>query len=33
MLLGGAGLASTFITLGLIDEYHLIVNPLVTGGR
>lgn len=32
VLLGGAGLASTFVNLGLIDEYHLIVNPLVLGG-
>lgn len=32
VLLGGAGLASTFMNLGLIDEYHLIVNPLVLGG-
>lgn len=32
VLLGGAGLASTFMHLGLIDEYHLIVNPLVLGG-
>jgi dihydrofolate reductase len=32
VLLGGAGLASTFINLGLIDEYHLIVNPLILGG-
>lgn len=33
VLLGGAGLASTFMNLGLIDEYHLIVNPIVLGGR
>jgi dihydrofolate reductase len=32
VLLGGAGLVSTFVNLGLIDEYHLIVNPLVLGG-
>lgn len=32
ILLGGAGLASTFVNLGLIDEYHLIMNPLVLGG-
>ena len=32
VLLGGAGIASTFINLGLIDEYHLIVSPLVLGG-
>jgi dihydrofolate reductase len=32
VLLGGAGLVSTFVNLGLIDEYHLIVNPLILGG-
>ena len=32
VILGGAGLVSTFMNLGLIDEYHLIVNPLVLGG-
>jgi dihydrofolate reductase len=32
VLLGGAGLASSFMNLGLIDEYHLIVNPLILGG-
>jgi dihydrofolate reductase len=32
VLLGGAGLVSTFVNLGLIDEYHLLVNPLVLGG-
>jgi dihydrofolate reductase len=32
VLLGGAGLVSTFMNLGLIDEYHLVVNPLVLGG-
>ena len=32
VLLGGAGLVSTFMNLGLIDEYHLIVNPVVLGG-
>lgn len=32
VLLGGAGLASTFMNLGLIDEYHLIVNPILLGG-
>jgi len=31
VLLGGAGLVSTFMNLNLIDEYHLIVNPLVLG--
>jgi dihydrofolate reductase len=29
---GGAGLASTFIRLGLIDEYRLFVSPVVLGG-
>ncbi len=32
VLLGGAGLVSTFVSLGLIDEYHLVVNPVVLGG-
>jgi len=32
VLLGGAGLVSTFMNLGLIDEYHLVVNPVVVGG-
>ncbi len=31
VIFGGADLASTFIKLGLIDEYHLIVNPVVLG--
>ncbi len=29
---GGAGLASSLAKLGLIDEYHLFVNPVVLGG-
>jgi dihydrofolate reductase len=29
---GGAGLASTFARLGLIDEYRLFVYPVVLGG-
>ena len=29
---GGAGLASTFMRLGLIDEYRLFVSPVVLGG-
>ena len=29
---GGAGLAATFIELGLIDEYLLFLNPVVLGG-
>jgi dihydrofolate reductase len=30
--MGGAGLAATFMRLGLIDEYRLFVNPVVLGG-
>ena len=29
---GGAGLAASMITLGLVDEYCLFVNPVVVGG-
>ena len=29
---GGAGLASTLIKLGLVDDYRLFVNPVVLGG-
>jgi dihydrofolate reductase len=29
---GGAGLAATFMKLGLIDEYELFLNPVVLGG-
>jgi dihydrofolate reductase len=29
---GGAGLASTAIKLGLVDEYRLFVSPVVLGG-
>jgi dihydrofolate reductase len=32
LILGGAGLVSSFTNLGLIDEYHLVVNPVVLGG-
>jgi len=32
LALGGAGLASTFIELGMIDEYRLFVHPVVLGG-
>jgi dihydrofolate reductase len=32
LAVGGAGLASAFIELGLIDEYRLFVNPVVLGG-
>lgn len=30
-LYGGAGLIKTFMELGLIDEYHLAVHPVVLG--
>jgi dihydrofolate reductase len=30
--LGGPTIASTFIHLGLVDEYRLFVNPVVLGG-
>jgi dihydrofolate reductase len=32
LAVGGAGLASTFIGLGLIDDYRLFVSPVVLGG-
>jgi dihydrofolate reductase len=32
LAVGGAGLASTFVTLGLVDEYRLFVSPVVLGG-
>jgi dihydrofolate reductase len=32
LAVGGAGLASTFIRLGLVDEYRLFVSPVVLGG-
>jgi dihydrofolate reductase len=32
MAVGGAGLASTFMKLGLIDEYRLFISPVVLGG-
>ncbi len=31
LLFGGAGIASTFIYLGLIDEYRINVDPVVLG--
>ncbi len=31
MALGGPNLASTFIRLGLVDEYRLLVHPVVVG--
>lgn len=30
--MGGPGLASTFMRLGLIDEFWLYLNPIVLGG-
>lgn len=32
LAVGGAGLAGAFTQLGLIDEYHLFVSPVVLGG-
>ena len=32
LAVGGADLASTFIELGLVDEYQLFVSPVVLGG-
>ena len=32
LAVGGAGLASTLIKLGLIDEYRLFVSPVLLGG-
>jgi dihydrofolate reductase len=32
LAVGGAGLATTFTKLGLIDEYRLFVSPVVLGG-
>jgi dihydrofolate reductase len=32
LAVGGAGLASTFMKLGLVDEYRLFVSPVVLGG-
>lgn len=32
LAVGGAGLAATFTRLGLIDEYHLFISPVVLGG-
>jgi dihydrofolate reductase len=32
LAVGGAGLASTFVRLDLIDEYRLFVSPVVLGG-
>jgi dihydrofolate reductase len=32
VLFGGADIAATFMQLGLIDEYRLLVTPIVLGG-
>jgi dihydrofolate reductase len=32
LAVGGAGLASTCIELGLVDEYRLFISPVVLGG-
>src|SRR5213075_3476678 len=32
LAVGGAGLASTLIERGLVDEYRLFVSPVVLGG-
>jgi dihydrofolate reductase len=32
LAVGGAGLASTFMKLGLIDEYRLFISPVFLGG-
>jgi dihydrofolate reductase len=32
LAVGGAGLASTLIRLGLVDEYRLFVSPVLLGG-
>ena len=32
LLTGGAGLAASLTELGLIDEYHIAVHPVVLGG-
>jgi dihydrofolate reductase len=32
LAVGGAGLASAFIKLGLIDEFRLFISPVVLGG-
>jgi dihydrofolate reductase len=32
LAVGGAGLASSFMKLGLIDEYRLFISPVVLGG-
>jgi len=31
VVVGGAGIAQTFMKLGLIDEYRIIVHPVILG--
>lgn len=33
LLSGGSGLAAALTELGLIDEYHIAVHPVVLGSR
>ena len=30
--IGGPGLAAQALTAGLVDDYHLFVNPVIVGG-
>jgi dihydrofolate reductase len=32
ILVGGVDVPSQFVELGLIDEYHFVVHPIVLGG-
>lgn len=32
LAVGGAGLAASLMRLGLVDEFHLFVNPVLVGG-
>ncbi|HEY1405256.1 MAG TPA: dihydrofolate reductase family protein [Spirochaetota bacterium] len=32
LMLGGAGLVSSFMNSGLVDEIHLLINPVILGG-
>jgi dihydrofolate reductase len=32
LTIGGPGLAAHAVRAGLVDEYHLVVNPIATGG-
>ncbi len=31
MLIGGVSLASQLIALGLVDEYHFVIQPIIVG--